>query len=314
MSVRSGASRPRARWALLLLVVGVLAAAITTTRHGPSGSGATSPARTVGDRIAAHASLPPRYSFDQEFAGPAGQGPNFGASQTIWFNDPCWESGCGFPPKPTRFSLANATLDGHGHLVLTASAGATGSCGSIPCQYTSARLTMLHWAFPYRGQPSWSQRYGQFEARIELPAGKGIFPAFWLTGSNLAKVGFPTAGEIDVVDGVGSSTIAQQQVVFGSSSFETPFGGAFALTGGQPLTGWHTYAVTWSPKAIRWSVDGHTTLAMGAQRAAAVWRQCFEHPFSMILDVEVAQGLTPAQAAKELPAHMLVDWIRVSAS
>lgn len=253
------------------------------------------------------------YRFADGFSGPAGAGPNYGMARRYWLSDPCWTNGCGYPPAPTRYALADAQLDGHGHLVLTARDGATGSCGPIACRYTSARLTMLDWPAPADGRPTFSEEYGTFSARIKIPVATDVFPAFFLVGSDLSAAGWPPAGEIDVLDGVGASDVGEQQAQFGTDSYVVPFGGGFVLPPGESLSGWHVYSVTWSRSGIVWSVDGRQTLSMPASRAGPDWSACFEHPFSMVLELEVGSAMSPALAARELPAHMLVDWVHVSA-
>ena len=83
-------------------------------------------------------------TFDDEFSGPAGAGPNYGLAKPYWSLDPCWTSGCN--DSPTEYSSKNAYLDGSGDLVLEADPGATGMCGATACRYTSAGLTMINWA------------------------------------------------------------------------------------------------------------------------------------------------------------------------
>lgn len=255
---------------------------------------------------------PVSYTFDDEFNGPAGAGPNFGLKKSYWSTDPCWKSGCGSPPDPTMYTSANATLNGHGDLVLTATNGAVGECGEIACRFTSARLSMFDWSWPFNGLTTFSQRYGTFSARIEATAGSNVWPSFWLLGSDDAKVGWPSAGGIDVFHAVGAANYVQQDADFGTAQYGLSCGGPAELPAGQTIAGWHTYSIRWSPTSITWYIDGKLTSQMTAARVGSSWSS-FEHGFSVILELEIGGSMTPAQAAKELPAHMLVDWVRVSA-
>jgi beta-glucanase (GH16 family) len=250
------------------------------------------------------------YSFDDEFTGPAGASPNYGLGKRYWFTDPCWHTGCGSPAAPTRYEAANAYLNGRGDLVLVARRGATGRCGDVACAYTSARLTMVNWNAG--GDPvSFSQRYGTFSARIKLPAGAGLWPAFWLVGSDIGQVGWPASGEIDALEVFTASGRIQQHVEYGSAASVQRYGRSYPLPPGQSPTGWHTYAVTWSPSGITWKVDGSPTLFLSAAQAGADWSQ-FERPFSVILDLALGGIAGLPTGATHLPAKMLVDWVHIS--
>lgn len=289
--------------ALVLGASGLGTASALVPHHGR----ATSPAAVSSAPSAPKAA--PALRLEDDFSGPAGASPNTGLPRTLWYTDTCWTSGCGTPPQPTRYAPSHAVLDGHGHLVITATQGATGRCGAIACRFTSGRLTMLDWAAG--GAPSWWQQYGTFSARLKLPVAKDLYPSFWLVGTDLARAGWPTAGEIDVVDGVGASAIGEQQAQFGTPDYVAPYAGAFVLPGHQSLAGWHTYAVSWSPSGISWSVDGRRTLFMSAARAGSDWKVSFEHPFSIVFDLAVGSAMSATEAARVLPAKMLVDWVRV---
>src|ERR1043165_3971110 len=89
-------------------------------------------------------------------------------------------------------SAKNASLDGHGSLIiktLEEVLGAEFQCWRGPCRYTSARLMT---------KKKFAQAYGRFEARIKIPYGQGIWPAFWMLGDDIDQVGWPTCGEIDI--------------------------------------------------------------------------------------------------------------------
>jgi len=255
----------------------------------------------------------PSYTFDDEFSGPAGANPNYGLSATYWYLDDCWRTGCG-NRSPTQYSQSNAYLDGQGDLVLEADRGSSASCGFGPCQYTSAGLTMVNWQSD--GMASWSQTYGTFSARIKLPVGQGLWPAFWMTGSNEATVKWPLDGEIDVLELRGQQpTVIQQHLEGGSVLLRT--GAGWTMPAGQSAAGWHIYSVTWNPAGIEWKVDGIATLLVTPAEARNAWPESFEHPFSMRLDLTVGGDLPrlgEPNSSTVLPAKMLVDWIRVTSS
>jgi len=90
--------------------------------------------------------------------------------------------------------VQNAQLKG-GNLVITAIHQPAYACsGGTTRDYTSARL---------KTQGLFSQAYGRFEARIKIPAGQGMWPAFWMLGNNITSVGWPACGEIDIMENIG---------------------------------------------------------------------------------------------------------------
>jgi beta-glucanase (GH16 family) len=183
----------------------------------------------------------------------------------------------------------------NGALVISARrGGGTKTCWYGPCQYTSARLET---------KQTFSQAYGTFEARIKLPAGQGLWPAFWLEGANVYQVGWPACGEIDVAEPSNRNPYLLQAFAHAPG-----FHPSALLTVPQPLSaGFHTYAVTWTPRGITWLFDGH---AYGHVSAYRGWP--FAHRFFIILDLAVGGGYPGSpSAATPFPARMVVDWVRV---
>ncbi|MCU1491579.1 MAG: glycoside hydrolase family 16 [Acidimicrobiaceae bacterium] len=268
----------------------------------------------IGVTVGLSTSSSPQYSFDDEFNGAAGASPNSGLAHQYWMTDPCWTKGCGTPPIPTRNSPSNAYLDGHGHLAIVANQGATGSCGPLACRFQSGRLTMVNWSGPARGTATWSQQYGTFSARIRVPTGQGIWPAFWMVGSNSVTIPWPTSGEIDIIEGYGEAATVQQHAEFGTPAAIRRFGHGAELPHGQSLGAWHTYTVVWSPDSVRWEVDGRTTLLLTSAQVGSQWKKDFEHPYTLVLDLAVGGFVGDPSSSTVFPAKMLVDWIRVSQS
>ena len=148
--------------------------ALTLTLCFCSGHTATSGATSAG-------------TFD-DFAGPAGSPPN----PDIWDYDP----GNPNPGNQTYTSSTdNARLDGEGHLLIQAVKSGN--------SYTSGRLVT-------RGKVD--MLYGRVSARIKMPSGQGVWPAFWMLGSDYANVGWPECGEIDLMELVNSGTSVLRDV------------------------------------------------------------------------------------------------------
>lgn len=163
---------------------------------------------------------------------------------------------------------------------------------------------------------TWSQQYGTFSARIEMPVGQGLWPGFLIDGTNVTTVGWPADGEIDIVEGNGPTpTMASGHAIgpAGTNGATIRYGQSEVVPNGGVVSGWHTYSVTWSPYGILWQVDGVAVQAMPASAMGAVWSSAFEHPFTMDLDLTVGGGtLSLPNASTTFPAKMLVDWIRVT--
>jgi beta-glucanase (GH16 family) len=207
-----------------------------------------------------------------------------------------YSGGYGFNLRQLQwYDATNATVDKSGQLVITADrSGAGHTCWYGSCQYTSARLETIN---------TFSQAYGEFEARIKLPPGRGLWPAFWIEGANVYKAGWPACGEIDIVE----PSSKNPDLVLGYAHSRQPTHKA-ELTVSQPITsGFHTYGVTWTPKGITWYFDGYAYSHMSAYPGWA-----FDHPFFIILDLAVGGGYAGSPTASTpFPAKMIVAWVRV---
>lgn len=286
-------------WQYGLSVCGLLVlCACGAVGQAPAGH---APSRAAAHQVSPHA--PAVASIPQAASSPP-------VSQTQWtltwsdeFNNLAslrkWnyvtDGNGGYLKQLQWYDAHNATIDGTGDLVVTASRGGAGfQCWYGACQYRSVRMNTLG---------TFAQAYGRFEARIKLPAGRGLWPAFWMEGANVTSVGWPTAGEIDIVEPDG-----KEPVLLRSFAHAPHYGIRNLFTMPSPLSsGFHVYGVDWSPKKITWWVDGHVYAHLGYYPG---WP--FDHPFFLILDLAVGGGYPgPPNAQTLFPAHMLVDWIRV---
>lgn len=244
-------------------------------------------------------------TWSDEFDGGAGSAPD----ATKWTRE---TGGSGNGNNELQYytdSTDNAALDGNGHLVITARAANSSSglsCWYGPCRYTSARLNTAR---------TFTQAYGRFEARIQIPRGKGIWPAFWMLGDDLGSVGWPNSGEIDVMENVGSEPGTVHGTIHGPGySGSGGLGAPYTLPNGQAFAdGFHTFAVEWSPEGITWSVDG-TAYETRTPADAGANKWVFDHPFFLILNLAVG-GNWPGEpdASTTFPQTMTVDYVRVSA-
>jgi beta-glucanase (GH16 family) len=251
---------------------------------------------------AATTGAPPPHGWQltlaDHFDGAAGTKPD----PSTWLPD---EGGTGWGNNELQYYTRgeNTYLDGEGHLVVEARAGSGGyTCWYGPCSYTSGKLVTRQ-----SRQVAFVQAYGRFEARLKMPPGAGLWPAFWLVGDNIDAVGHPRSGEIDVVETLGRRTDDVEQHAHGPG---LDFGSEFALPEGQSVTDWHMYAIEWSPQAIQWQVDGGTTRTLTREEAGAGW--VFDHPFYIVLNLAVGGDWPGAPNSETVfPAQMLVDYVRV---
>ncbi len=264
----------------------------SSTAAGPKPTPTPNPAPTTSDTL-----------FRDEFDGPAG----------ATFDHAKWTpdlGGGGWGNQELEFytaDTANVALDGQGHLVITARpepATTSDTCWYGRCRYTSARL---------RTQGLFAQSYGRFEARIRIPRGQGVWPAFWMLGSDLGTVGWPTCGEIDVMENIGREPNIVHGTVHGpgysgGNGIGTPY------TVPTPLADdFHVYAVEWRPSEIRWFIDGFQYFRVTPSDLPNGTRWVFDHPFFIILNFAVG-GTWPGSpdAGTAFPQQMVVDYVRVT--
>jgi beta-glucanase (GH16 family) len=161
-------------------------------------------------------------------------------------------------------------------------------------------------------------QYGRIEARLKLPVGAGLWPAFWMLGTDIGSVGWPQCGEQDVmewVNGYGPSTTSS--TVHGPGySGGGGIGSSFTFpNGGRTDTDFHVYGVVWSPNRMdfyRDDVNGpFFTVTPSSIPGGTQW--VYNHPFFLLLNLAIGGGGFPGNtnASTPNPALMLVDYVRV---
>jgi len=232
-----------------------------------------------------------------EFEGPAGQLPDTGRWQfdlgTDWGN---------LQLEYDTDRAQNASLDGEGHLAITAREE---EYEGQP--YTSARI---------KTKDLFERAYGRFEARIKLPVGQGLWPAFWLLGNDIDEVYWPACGEIDIMEYRGQEPRVLHGTIHGPGyAGDASIGAQHTLAQGGFHLGFHVFAVEWSGNEIVWEVDGYVyhRARPSDLPAGAPW--VFDHPFFIILNLAVGgRWVGPPDESTEFPQVMLVDYVRVYAS
>ncbi len=209
-------------------------------------------------------------------------------------------------PSPCSAKKPNAFLDGHGNLVIEARReGGT---------WTSARLTT-------KGRREFE--YGRIEARMKMPVGAGLWPAFWLLGANLDAVSWPQCGSITITEnvpdrpdtnGLGPKTVRSTvhgPGYFGGNGLWQNF--TLPADGRIDDEGYHVYGAIWSPEMVQFYVDdvSNVFFVITASRLPRGGRWVFDHPFMMVLNLAVGgQWPGPPDANTPDPARVLVDYVR----
>jgi beta-glucanase (GH16 family) len=203
-----------------------------------------------------------------------------------------------------RDDVANAFVQ-DGSLVIKAIKERYTGTDGVTRDYTSARLIT-------RGKLD--QRYGRFEARIKVPYGQGIWPAFWMLGSDISTAGWPTCGEIDILENIGREPTIVHGTIHGPGySGANGIGAPYSLPGNARFADdYHVFAIEWEPKAIRWYVDDalFQTLTPASLHQGAKW--VFDHPHFLLLNLAVG-GNWPGNpdGTTVFPQTMQVDYVRV---
>jgi len=174
-------------------------------------------------------------------------------------------------------------------------------------RYTSARLKT-------KGKVAWT--YGRIEARIQIPRGQGIWPAFWMLGTNIDSAGWPRCGEVDILENVGREPNLVHGTVHGPGySGGQGIGGPYSLPGGGAFAdGFHVYAAEWTTNQIRWLVDGQEYFKVAPANLPPGTKWVFAQPQFILLNLAVG-GQWPGNPDETttFPQRMTVEYVRVYA-
>ena len=252
-------------------------------------------------------SLPWKLVWSDEFDGTVGTSPD----SKNWTYD---IGGDGWGNSEHEYytnSTANVSLDGKGSLVIIANKADSTTVGNQncwygPCEYTSARiLTKGLYEFTY----------GKVEARLKIPSGQGMWPAFWMLGADVDMIGWPGCGEVDIMENLGREPSLVHGSVHGPaisySGTDISNGYAYMLENGNFSDDFHVYGIEWETDAIRWYVDDNIYYSVNLKDFdRAKW--VYDHPFFIILNVAVGGGWPGLpDETTVFPQYMIVDYVRV---
>lgn len=190
----------------------------------------------------------------------------------------------------------NVTVQ-NGYLIITAKKESYKGSG-----YTSARLLTKN---------KFDQAYGRFEARMRLPWGQGIWPAFWMLGADIDSNPWPGAGEIDIMEYRG-----QQPTIVLGSVHGPGYSGGNAITKSYELkndrfdTGFHVFGIEWGPEYINYYVDNVLYNQITPADVPGEW--VFNKPFFILMNLAVGGSFVGSPNSETVfPQTMLVDYVRV---
>ncbi|NYF88590.1 glycoside hydrolase family 16 protein [Tunturiibacter empetritectus] len=275
--LRSGLTRTFTRACLIFLAAGVTLAAQSPATPNPNW----------------------RLTWSDEFNGPNGSSPD----PAKW----TYDIGGGGYGNHELESYTKRPVNAHqqdGHLIITARKEDLTGLDGIPRHYTSARINT---------KGLFSQAYGRFEARIQLPTGKGIWPAFWLLGDDIDTNPWPRSGEIDIMENIGDPATVYSTLHGPGYSGAKPISAKFPLPAGESVTaGYHLYAVEWTPNDIKFFFDDHLIVERTPADLPPGTHWVYDHPFFVILNLAVGGGWPGNPDETTIfPQKMLVDYVRV---
>lgn len=250
--------------------------------------------------------------------------PAYGAWQLVWGDD--FTNADGSSPDPTKwgYDIGNGN-NGWGNAQLEYDTSRTNNVriegGNLVIEadqesyngfnYTSTRMNT---------KGKFSTTYGRIEARIKLPRGQGIWPAFWMLGNNIDSVGWPTCGEVDIMENIGKTSDqgTEHGTIHGPQGGGDYNGGSgvgssYTLPGGAKLSDdFHIYAIEWTTNQIKFYLDTNLffTVTPASLPAGATW--VFTNSQFIILNVAVG-GYWPGNpdGTTVFPQQMLVDYVHV---
>jgi beta-glucanase (GH16 family) len=238
-------------------------------------------------------------TWSDEFDGPDGSAPDpakwiVESGGNGWGNNELEY----YTPRSKNIRVEN------GNLVIEAIEERFVGPDGVRRDYTSARL---------KTEAHFSQRYGRFEARIQIPSAQGTWPAFWMLGDDYSVKGWPACGEIDVMESVGSEADTIEGSLHGPGYAGTkPLTAAYRLPRGRFNDSFHVFAVEWEPRVVRFYVDDelYATRTPADLPDGAPW--VYDHEFYLLLNLAVGGDLPgPPGDSTVFPQRMLVDYVRV---
>jgi len=232
-----------------------------------------------------------KYTFQDEFDGTAGAGPN----PAKWSYD---IGGGGWGNNELQSytdSRENSFLDGKGHLVIRATKTVKRDSNGRPIDihYNSARLKTLG---------HFSQAKGRWEARIQINSERGLWPAWWTLGQNYPIVGWPQSGEVDIAEDYGFSRVESS-----IHAPQIPLGHTTCSDSVSIGNGFHVFRLDWTTSGFTFYKDGVKYATMSSTNSFFDFRQ----PMFMLLNLAVGGSIGNPPEDIQFPVDFLIDYVRV---
>jgi beta-glucanase (GH16 family) len=195
------------------------------------------------------------------------------------------------------------STNGKGQLELTAYKESSGGK-----QYTSGKIN---------SSGKFMRTYGRWEAKIMLPAGTGFWPAFWMLGGNNGCGGWPSCGEIDIIENRGRLSNVSSSAMHGPGySGNTPIAHTYNLPVSSPanfFTGYHVFAAEWSDSQVKFYVDSTLHYTVNKTDVQKYGNWVYNHDFYTIFNLAVGGQFDGGQVppASAFPAKVMVEYVRV---
>jgi len=236
--------------------------------------------------------------WEEQFEGEAGAPPN----ANNWTHEiGTGPNGDGWGNNQEEYNTdreENVRLDGEGNLVIRAVREEYEGM-----RYTSGRI---------KTQDKFEQTYGRFEARVMIPEGQGLWPAFWLLGASYETDIWPICGEIDILEFQGS----RPERLIGSLHGPGHSGGEslsnyHTLSEGSFADDFHVFSVDWDADQINWYVDDNRfhSVSRGQLPANSAW--VYDHPFFILLNLAVGGNFVDSPLTTSFPGELVVDYVKV---
>ncbi|PJB12010.1 MAG: laminarinase [Flavobacteriales bacterium CG_4_9_14_3_um_filter_40_17] len=200
---------------------------------------------------------------------------------------------CGWGNNERQFyTIENHRLE-NGYLIITAKKDNN--------RVTSTRITT-------KGKKEF--QYGRIEARLDIPTGKGIWPAFWMLGSNIKEVGWPKSGEIDIMEYVGKLPKTIYNSIHTQSSHGNTINNAKAIFD-EVEEGFHTYAIDWTAEKIDFFIDDTLSYTYApTDKTEATWP--FDQPFFILINLAVGGNFGGPEVDESIyPSKYKIDYVKV---
>lgn len=191
----------------------------------------------------------------------------------------------------------NVSMDGEGNLVIVAKEDTLGGQ-----DYSSARIIT---------RDLFEVSHGRIESRMKLPWGQGMWPAFWLLGSNIDEIGWPQCGEIDIMEYRGQNPSTILGSVHGPGySAGNSVTDEFTLFNDRFDTKFHVFAIEWDADEIKYFVDGQNYFTVTPEDVTGEW--VFNNNFNIIINLAVGGTFVGSPDDKTVfPQSLVVDYVRV---